>query len=121
MEARSPFLDYRAVELGVSINNKLRIKNNKTKYLLRETYKNKIPDYILNAKKSGFTVPQAYWLTPEFVSFSKGTLLENSVLTQKIFKRNKLESFINDCLNNHNLNARHLWNVLMLELWLKQN
>lgn len=121
MEARSPFLDYRAVELGVSINNKLRIKNNKTKYLLRETYKNKIPDYILNAKKRGFTVPQAYWLTPEFVSFLKGTLLENSVLTQKIFKRNKLESFINDCLNNHNLNARHLWNVLMLELWLKQN
>lgn len=57
IELRSPFLDYRLVELGLSIPQEYKIQNNKTKYILREIAKDWLPEEISKSKKKGFGVP----------------------------------------------------------------
>tara|TARA_B100001250_G_scaffold414630_1_gene454989 strand:- start:14588 stop:16426 length:1839 start_codon:yes stop_codon:yes gene_type:complete len=61
-EIRSPFLDYRIVELGLNMPVNLKINSGWTKYCLRNTFENILPSKIAWRKdKMGFANPQDYW------------------------------------------------------------
>lgn len=55
VEERVPFLDIDLVKLGFSIPAGVKMRGNKTKYLLRKTMRNYLPQKILYKKKWGFT------------------------------------------------------------------
>ena len=46
----------------MSIPEKFKIKNNINKYLLKKSFKNFLPDEILNRQKQGFGSPINIWL-----------------------------------------------------------
>ena len=63
IESRVPFLDYRLAEfaLGLSVSHKLR--EGRTKALLRTSLRNSVPDKILDRRdKMGFVTPQSVWM-----------------------------------------------------------
>ncbi len=62
LEVRSPFLDYRLVELGLSIPSRLRARNGINKYLLRRLATRYLPKSVCWAPKRGFGVPMRSWL-----------------------------------------------------------
>jgi asparagine synthase (glutamine-hydrolysing) len=65
LEVRSPFLDYRLVELGLRVPSHLRVKNGTTKYLLRRLAERHLPGEVCRAPKRGFGVPLRSWLNDE--------------------------------------------------------
>jgi asparagine synthase (glutamine-hydrolysing) len=62
LEVRSPFLDYRLVELGLKIPSRLRTKNGCNKYLLRRLAARHLPEAVCRAPKRGFGIPLHSWL-----------------------------------------------------------
>lgn len=62
LEVRSPFLDYRMVELGLRIPSRLRVKNGENKYLLRKLAARHLPQAVCRAPKQGFVIPFRAWL-----------------------------------------------------------
>ncbi len=65
LEVRSPFLDYRLVELGLRIPSSLRVKNGQNKYLLRRLAARHLPQAVCSAPKRGFGIPIKSWLHAE--------------------------------------------------------
>lgn len=65
LELRSPFLDYRLVELGLRVPSKLRVKDGKNKYLLRKLATRHLPAKVCVAQKKGFGIPLRRWLGSE--------------------------------------------------------
>ena len=62
IEARLPFMDYRLIELGLSLEEDEMISNGRTKSLVRALAKEYIPSSILNrTDKMGFVSPQEVW------------------------------------------------------------
>ena len=60
---RSPFLDYRLVEFGFSLDNKIKIRKGMTKYVLREAKRDQLPASILDDfRKVQFSGPATQWL-----------------------------------------------------------
>jgi asparagine synthase (glutamine-hydrolysing) len=114
IEARSPFLDYRIAELGLSLKSHNRVSAKQTKIALREAYKNKLPNYILHGKKRGFTVPESYWMNAEFKKFAQQLLLDNSKICRRFFRREALEKYL---FSDYEAKGP-VWNLVMLELWL---
>lgn len=55
VEERVPFLDLDLVQLGFSIPAHIKMRGNKTKYLLRKAMEPYLPEKILHKKKWGFT------------------------------------------------------------------
>lgn len=55
VEERVPFLDLDLVQLGFSIPTRLKMRGNRTKYLLRKAMAPYLPPQILRKKKWGFT------------------------------------------------------------------
>ncbi|MBX7120086.1 MAG: asparagine synthase (glutamine-hydrolyzing) [Gemmatimonadaceae bacterium] len=62
LELRSPFLDYRLIELGLRVPSALRVKEGHNKYLLRRLATRYLPASVVSAPKRGFGIPLRTWL-----------------------------------------------------------
>ena len=65
LEARSPFLDYRLIELSNKIPTNQKVSLFNTKILMRKILKNHLPKEIVNRGKQGFTPPLMEWMKEE--------------------------------------------------------
>ncbi|WP_339764497.1 asparagine synthase (glutamine-hydrolyzing) [uncultured Sulfitobacter sp.] len=62
-EVRAPFLDYRVIELGLTMPDALKLKGGWTKWALRQAFVEDLPKQITWRKdKKGFVNPQDKWL-----------------------------------------------------------
>lgn len=121
VEARSPLLDYRIAELGLSIHPSRRVRKNQTKILLRDAYKGLLPDYIIAGSKKGFGLPSSYMNTDNFKNYARQLLLDNSQICNQIFFKDALENYISTAFKGNQLNLKHIWNLVMLENWFILN
>ena len=63
VETRLPFLDYRVVELSISLRPELKIHDGWTKYVLRRAMDGQLPPAITwRRDKMGFEAPERTWL-----------------------------------------------------------
>ena len=59
IESRSPYLDYRIIELITNLPDEYKLKNDITKYILRESVKDLIPHKIYSRNdKMGYVTHQ---------------------------------------------------------------
>jgi asparagine synthase (glutamine-hydrolysing) len=108
IETRLPFLDYKLVELSLSINNAYKIKNGWTKYLLRRVAENVLPDDVVWRKnKFGFEAPVNIWLKDKI-------WLVDEIKKSKIVKE-LISGEIPENLDNSTL-----WRLFNIAGWEKQ-
>ena len=92
IETRLPFLDYRLVELSLSLPLDLKIKNGWTKYILRKFADGLLPNSIVWRKnKFGFEAPEKIWLKKYqknmIAEIEQSNLLANFCDVQDIVKK----------------------------------
>lgn len=61
LECRVPFLNTNLVEYLFSLHEETRNKGYNLKYLMKETFKEKLPAEIVGRKKKGFSIPRSSW------------------------------------------------------------
>lgn len=74
LECRVPFLDHRFVELAMGIPEALKVKNNSPKYILKESVRGLVPDYIIDREKQGFGVPIHEWFSDKLGNVAREEL-----------------------------------------------
>jgi len=116
IESRVPFLDHRLVELGFQMPNNVKIKNNVSKWVLRESMKDCLPTNIRNRKdKKGFVTPgEVVWLRN-----SLKHLLEIDYKQLDFLDKEKTQKEINSFFNGNNSNAPFIWRIACLNYWIK--
>jgi len=90
-EVRLPFLNFELVNFIFSLPSSYKIKDGFTKYILRKTMMDKIPDKILwNTNKIGFETPQKSWMEnsqiQEMIFSSKEQLVKDNILNASVLK-----------------------------------
>ena len=113
LEASVPFLDHKFVELGMSIPEKLKVKNGVLKYILKKSVRGLIPDELIDRKKQGFGVPVHEWFFDRLGDTSRKELGEFCDQTdfldkEEVFRRINLGQ------------GSHVWFLLNLALWWKE-
>jgi asparagine synthase (glutamine-hydrolysing) len=119
VETRMPFVDdNELVETVFSISGKSKIKNGKSKFLLREAMKDLLPQEIYNrTDKLGFSTPEKQWfaaLKPFFKSILAEQKSDEFVDWENL---NKNFDVIYD--NALNTNISRLWRFIIFALWRK--
>jgi asparagine synthase (glutamine-hydrolysing) len=61
LEVRAPYLDIELVDFVRRIPHQYKLRNGKTKYILKKALKNVLPQNILHRRKKGFGVPIGPW------------------------------------------------------------
>jgi asparagine synthase (glutamine-hydrolysing) len=117
LEARSPFLDHRVVELAARMPIELKFSPGRGKKILIDTFQDLLPKDIQTRPKMGFGVPLDYWFRNELTGLLRDTLLSERCLDRGMFRREAIESLIDDHVSHRWNHAYRLWNLLCLECW----
>jgi asparagine synthase (glutamine-hydrolysing) len=96
IEVRLPFLDHRFVEWVYALPEDQLIAEGKSKWILRQSMKGRLPDSILNRMdKVAFEPPQATWMQDPMLrkrlQESKQMLIDQQLLDPRILNRNATE------------------------------
>ncbi len=113
LEIRSPFLDYRFVELARRIPTKWKVSISKTKIIMRDIIAGIVPDAIVNRGKQGFEPPIADWILradyTDEIKTGLESLFQENILSQEWYEFYKTRVFAE---NNQ------VYNVFKIKLFL---
>ncbi|MCC6507818.1 MAG: asparagine synthase (glutamine-hydrolyzing), partial [Pirellulaceae bacterium] len=120
LECRQPFLDYRLVEFAASLPSRLKFRGGKGKLLLRDTFDRLLPRQIWTRRKMGFGVPLGKWFRNELQAFTRSRLLGSDARSHQFFRADTIATLVDQHTSGRVNHSYRLWNLLMLESWLKR-
>ena len=119
LEGRSPFLDHQVMELAARMPAHLKLKGSISKYILKKTIENILPDQILRRPKMGFGIPIHTWFRTDLKDYLKEVLFSGKSLNRGYFQPAALKQFVNDHIEGRADHGYQLWGLLTLELWFR--
>jgi asparagine synthase (glutamine-hydrolysing) len=121
LETRVPFLNHEVVEFALSLPQKYKLRNNQTKWLLRQVLYKHVPKELIERPKSGFAIPIGIWLRTSLKDWAEDLLNENLMTAQGFFNVNKIRKrWLQHLSGTHNW-EHFLWNILMFQSWLRES
>jgi asparagine synthase (glutamine-hydrolysing) len=120
LEARSPFLDHRVMELGASIPANLKVRGGEKKWILREALRPWLPGEILDRGKQGFSVPLSDWLRTDLRGWTQDILLDPATRARGYFKSEAVTTLLDRHLAGADGDGRRIYALLMFELWHRE-
>jgi asparagine synthase (glutamine-hydrolysing) len=116
LEGRAPYLDHRLVELGYSLPPEWKI-NLMNKKILRDAFKNELPEQVYKRSKMGFIMPMSEWLKNDLSN------LLREVCQYDFDDGIDNESFkmvVEEHITGKAERGRLVYSLLVYRLWVKQ-
>ncbi len=114
IESRVPFLNSNLVKYVFSVDDQLKLKDNNTKYLLKKSMKDIVPNEIIERRKQGFWAPFADWYINDlnFKTKINKIILESSFTNSGLVNKDYIKKLLKQNFNNKNI--LKVWSLLIL-------
>jgi len=121
IETRIPFLDYRLVEFVFSLPDSMKLRDGKTKYVLREAMKDSLPRAIYDRHdKVGFAAPEDIWLKDKKVmKYVSDILASKRTISRGYYDPKGIDSLLERYKIGDSTLAKKIWALVNLELWFR--
>jgi asparagine synthase (glutamine-hydrolysing) len=119
LEAREPLLDHKLLEFAARVPAALKLRNGRSKYLLRRLLERRVPRSITERPKSGFAAPIGDWLRGPLASMAADLLLDGRLRDRGIFNQSEVRRVWNEHRTGAAQHPHRLWQLVMLELWFR--
>jgi len=120
VEVRPPFLDHRIVEFAASLPTSLKIQGTRQKVVLKQLMSDKLPQAILQRKKTGFDIPAHEWLRGPLRNLLVDTMRTGLREYGSFFQKDYIEKLMDRHFRRETNVGYHLWGFLILFLWMKK-
>ena len=118
VEARSPFLDSNLWEFASTLPYSIRLKDGKSKAVLREIARRRLGNSLATRKKKGFTIPVQRWITNEWRESVTAVLKDSNLANDGWIDANEALNVL-DRGARVGWAPRQLWFLYVLESWLR--
>lgn len=122
LEIRTPFLDYTVVDYAFSLPLHLKIDSHGRKKILRDTFRNDLPQELYQRSKQGFEVPLLKWFRNELRSLIEEDYLSRDFIeTQNIFRYDKIQALQRKLFSNSPGDSQaQIWALIVFQHWWKK-
>jgi asparagine synthase (glutamine-hydrolysing) len=120
LEVRTPFLDYRVVELAGRMPMSMKMRGFTTKYAIRKLAERLLPSEISRRPKSGFNVPLANWITPSSEMFVRDHLAQDALKREGYFDPGRVARMLDDHFAGRANRSQWIMMLLTFEVWRGQ-
>jgi asparagine synthase (glutamine-hydrolysing) len=121
LEARVPFLDHRLVEFAWRLPLNMKIRDGRTKWLLRQLLYRHVPLRLLDRPKMGFGIPLADWLRNPLRDWAESLLDAKRLEEDGLIHSNPIREKWEEHLAGRGNWEFHIWDILMFQAWLEHN
>lgn len=120
VEARVPLLDEIVCKVALHLPRRGKVKGLQQKIVLRESLRTRIPDDVIDSRKSGFGAPYGAWLVGPLHDLAEQTLLANSFLEEFDIIPERVRNDLSRLKSRPAEDAYQLWKLFQLGLWSKE-
>ena len=117
LELRTPFLDIEVFKVASKLTESDKVSTKNTKVLLREAFKDVIPEDAAERKKLGYPVPIRVWLKNEMYDWAKNIIKESG--TDRYIVKSEVLKLLDMHREGRGDYSRKIWTVLVFMLWHK--
>jgi asparagine synthase (glutamine-hydrolysing) len=116
LECRAPFLDHKIAEFANKISSRTKLKNNRTKFLLKELAAKQLPEQIVNLPKKGFSMPLGEWMKSELKDWSHSVIFDNREQWEPYLKNETVKLMWNQHQSGKVDHSSRLWQIAVLSM-----
>ena len=121
LEARSPLLDYRVVELARSLPTEYKYIKDNQKRILKEILYKHVPNEIFDRPKSGFGIPFRIWFREDLKDYVLDQLSEEKLNNIPGIQPKIILKCIQEHMDGKWDHYMLIWRLLVLSQWLSTN
>ena len=115
IELRVPFLDKEVLEVAKNLNLNQKVNFKNTKVLLREAFKDEIPQHMVKKKKIGFPTPIRVWLKEDLGDVVRQTINEAQI--NDLINKDYAIKLLDNHIQGYDDNSRKIWSIYVFCLW----
>ena len=119
LEARVPLLDHRVVELSARVPMGMKIRDGRSKWLLRQVLYRYVPAELVERPKMGFGLDVGAWLRGPLRDWAEGLLGEYRLRDEGYLDPAPIRAALAEHQSGRRNHAQRLWAVLMFQSWLE--
>lgn len=117
IESRTPMLSGDMVEFALQLPSEFKLSGRKTKKILKETFRELLPEHFDKLPKSGFDVPVADWFRNELKEELLTLLNRETIDRQGIFNHGYIEKILEEHFSKAKNRGRELWALYVFQKW----
>jgi asparagine synthase (glutamine-hydrolysing) len=120
VESRTPFMDYRVLEFTLGLPERLVYRNNERKYILRQAFKGKVPQAVLDRQdKMGFVSAEERWMKEDGKEWFTRQMTDSCKLLQDFVDPNQAMIYFHKMQQGNVPFTFDPWRVICLGQWMK--
>lgn len=122
LEVRVPFLDHKIVDFAFSLPANFKIDGANRKKIVKDTFKDLLPEELYNRRKQGFEVPLLKWFQTDLKSMITNDLLSDKFIAdQNIFNSQEIKKLKTQLFSsNPNDAVEKVWAIIIFQYWWKK-
>ncbi|CAM4228934.1 asparagine synthase (glutamine-hydrolyzing) [Zobellia roscoffensis] len=121
LEVRSPFLDYRIIEMARHLPTSFKFIKGNQKRILKDILYKHIPKEIFDRPKAGFSMPLGVWFRKDLKDYVLTELSEKNLKEIPGINTDVVLQMINDHMTGAWDHNYFIWKLLVLRQWLNIN
>ena len=119
IEARTPLLDYRMMELAFRMPGTVKLKDGVTKYIFKKAVSGLVGEELTHRKKQMFTVPIGEWFKTSLSDTVRDYLLSSASMSRAYFDKEYVRNLVESHLQGRENNTRKIRALLAVEIWCR--
>jgi asparagine synthase (glutamine-hydrolysing) len=120
LEGRVPLLDHRVVEFAARLPWSLKVRDGKTKWILRQVLYRHVPPSLIERPKQGFAVPIEHWLRGPLRAWAESHLSEERLRADGFFRPERICRYWEEHRDGKRDWHFQLWGILTFQSWFAE-
>lgn len=122
LEVRVPFLDPKLVDFAFTLPTQYKIDGKQRKKILKDAFKNALPEELYQRDKQGFEVPLLKWFNTDLKTMITDDLLNDTFIKEQgIFNPTAISNLKEQLFSiNPNDTVAKVWGLIVFQYWWKK-